>query len=181
MNTSTTKSIAGLVSCLAILVAPAVGADEAKRGGSIVVSYKDDIATLDPAIGYDWQNPSMMQLIADGLMGYKMGTTELVPDLAESYTISADGLTYTFKLRTGVKFHNGRELMSADVKYTFERLVNPATQSPGQGYYAAIEGFDEMVSGAADGLSGVSTPDDHTRLRQYLRKYGGPDPTKSRP
>ena len=67
----------------------------------MVVSYKDDIATLDSAIGYDWQNPSMMQLIADGLMGYKMGTTELVPDLAESYTISADGLTYTFKLRPG--------------------------------------------------------------------------------
>ena len=169
MNTSTTRSVAGLVCCLAILVAPAAGADEAKRGGSMVVSYKDDIATLDPAIGYDWQNPSMMQQIADGLMGYKMGTTELVPDLAESYTISADGLTYTFKLRTGVKFHNGRELTSADVKYTFERLVNPATQSPGQGYYAVIEGFDEMVSGATDGLSGVSTPDDHTVVIKLVR------------
>ena len=56
MNTSTTRSVAGLVCCLAILVAPAVGADEAKRGGSMVVSYKDDIATLDSAIGYDWQN-----------------------------------------------------------------------------------------------------------------------------
>ncbi len=83
-------------------------ADEPARGGSIVVTYQDDIATLDPAIGYDWRNPSMMQLIAEGLMGYKAGTTELVPDLAESFTISDDGLTYTFKLRDGVKFHNGR-------------------------------------------------------------------------
>ena len=162
MKSSPIGAIVGLVISAAILVLPAVAAEHAERGGSIVVSYKDDIATLDSAIGYDWQNPSMMQLIADGLMGYKMGTTELVPDLAESFTISEDGLVYTFNLRQGVKFHNGRELTSSDVKYTFERLVNPATQSPGQGYYAVIEGFDEMVSGAADGLSGVSTPDDYT-------------------
>ena len=164
-----TVELSGLILSVAVLVSPVAAADEAKRGGSIVVSYKDDIATLDPAIGYDWQNPSMMQLIADGLMGYKMGTTELVPDLAESFTISEDGLTYAFKLREGVKFHNGRELTSADVKYTFERLVDPATQSPGQGYYAVIEGFDEMVSGAASGLSGVSTPDDYNVIIQLTR------------
>lgn len=162
-------TIIGVILSSAVLVSPALAAAEAAQGGSIVVSYKDDIATLDPAIGYDWQNPSMMQLIADGLMGYKMGTTELVPDLAESYTISEDGLTYTFKLREGVKFHNGRELTSADVKYTFERLVNPATQSPGQGYYAVIEGFDAMVSGEADGLSGVTTPDEHTVVIKLTR------------
>jgi ABC-type transport system substrate-binding protein len=139
----------------------ALAADPA-RGGTIIVTYQDDIATLDPAIGYDWQNPAMMQLIGDGLMGYKAGTTELTPDLAESFTISDDGLTYTFKLRPGVTFHNGRELTAADVKYTLERLVDPATQSPGQGYYAVIEGFDEMVAGEADGLSGVTTPDERT-------------------
>jgi ABC-type transport system substrate-binding protein len=95
----------------------ALAADPA-RGGTIIVTYQDDIATLDPAIGYDWQNPAMMQLIGDGLMGYKAGTTEQTPDLAESFTISDDGLTYTFKLRPGVTFHNGRELTAADVKYT---------------------------------------------------------------
>jgi ABC-type transport system substrate-binding protein len=146
-----------------------LAADAPARGGSIVVTYQDDIATLDPAIGYDWQNPSMMQLIADGLMGYKAGTTELVPDLAESFAISEDGLTYTFKLRDGVKFHNGRELTAADVKYTLERLVDPATQSPGQGYYAVIEGFDAMVAGEADALSGVTTPDERTVVIELSR------------
>ena len=158
----TTAACARWAAPTAAMPSVALAADAPARGGSIIVTYQDDIATLDPAIGYDWQNPSMMQLIADGLMGYKAGTTELVPDLAESFTISEDGLTYTFKLREGVKFHNGRELTAADVKYTLERLVDPATQSPGQGYYAVIEGFDEMVAGAADGLSGVTTPDDHT-------------------
>jgi ABC-type dipeptide transport system, periplasmic component len=54
-----------------------------------------------------------------------------MPDLAESYTISDDGLTYTFKLRPNLKFHNGRAVTSADVKYSIERAVNPKTQCPG--------------------------------------------------
>ncbi|HSS98335.1 MAG TPA: ABC transporter substrate-binding protein, partial [Terriglobales bacterium] len=81
------------------------------------------MATLDPAIGYDWQNWSIIKSIFSGLMDYKPGTTELMPDLAESFTISDDGLTYTFKLRPNLKFHNGRAVTSADVKYSIERAV----------------------------------------------------------
>ena len=69
---------------------------------SMVVSYKDDVSTLDPAIGYDWQNWSMIKSLFDGLMDYEPGTTNLTPDLAESYSVSDDGLTYTFNLRKGV-------------------------------------------------------------------------------
>ena len=74
---------------------------QVRQGGEMVVTYKDDISTFDPAIGYDWQNWSMIKSLFDGLMDYKPGTTELIPDLAESYTISEDGLVYTFKLRKG--------------------------------------------------------------------------------
>ena len=69
-------------------------ADE-KTGGDIVVTYQNDVATLDPAIGYDWQNWSMIKSLFDGLMDYRPGTTELVNDLAESYAISEDGKVYT--------------------------------------------------------------------------------------
>jgi peptide/nickel transport system substrate-binding protein/oligopeptide transport system substrate-binding protein len=133
-----------------------------QQGGAMVVTYKDDISTFDPAIGYDWQNWSMIKSLFDGLMDYKPGTTELIPDLAESYTISEDGLTYDFKLRKGVKFHNGRELVASDVKYSIERSVNPETQSPGQGFFWQIKGFDEMASGGAKELTGITTPDDYT-------------------
>ncbi|MDH3475260.1 MAG: ABC transporter substrate-binding protein [Rhodospirillales bacterium] len=154
----------------AVLVHTAPGlAQEAKPGGSMVVTYKDDISTFDPAIGYDWQNWSMIKSLFDGLMDYKPGTTELMPDLAESYTVSEDGLVYTFNLRKGVKFHNGRELTSADIKYSFERAVNPETQSPGQGFFAAIKGFDEMASGAAKELTGITTPDDGTVVIELSR------------
>ena len=47
----------------------------AKQGGAITITYKDDVATLDPAIGYDWQNWSMIKSLFDGLMDYEPGTT----------------------------------------------------------------------------------------------------------
>ena len=128
----------------------------AKPGGSITVTYKDDVATLDPAIGYDWQNWSMIKSLFDGLMDYVPGTTTLRPGLAESYALSEDGLTYTFKLRAGVKFHNGREMTADDVKYSLDRVTNPATTSPGAGFFASIAGFDAAGDG---GLSGVEVVD----------------------
>ena len=128
----------------------------AQAGGDIVITYKDDVSTLDPAIGYDWQNWSMIKSLFDGLMDYKPGTTELMPDLAESYEISPDGKTFTFKLRDGVNFANGREVTADDVKYSIERVVDPATQSPGAGFFGSIDGYDEMSSGAADSLSGIT-------------------------
>jgi peptide/nickel transport system substrate-binding protein len=143
------------------LPAPAFS-QEIKQGGSMTVTYKDDVSTLDPAIGYDWQNWSMIKSLFDGLMDYEPGTTTLKPDLAESYEISPDGQTFTFKLRQGVKFHNGRELTAEDVKYSIERVVNPATQSPGAGFFGSIKGFEEASAGKADSLSGITVVDPYT-------------------
>ncbi len=134
----------------------------AKPGGSITVTYKDDVATLDPAIGYDWQNWSMIKSLYDSLMDYVPGTTTLRAGLAESYMISDDGLVYTFKLRPGVKFSNGREMVAEDVAYSLNRVTLPATQSPGAGFFASIAGFDTMSDGSATTLSGVKVIDPAT-------------------
>ncbi|HVI89540.1 MAG TPA: ABC transporter substrate-binding protein [Dongiaceae bacterium] len=144
----------------------AAKADEPKQGGAMIVTFHDDIPTLDPAIGYDWKNWSMIKSVFDGLLDYKPGTTEIVPDLAESYNISDDGLTYTFKLHHGVKFQNGRELKAADIKYSIERAVNPKTQSPGASYFGSIKGYDDVSGGKATDLSGITTPDDYTVVVQ---------------
>lgn len=148
--------------CTAALMGNPALADDIKQGGEMTVTYKDDVSTLDPAIGYDWQNWSMIKSLFDGLMDYVPGTTELRPDLAESYEISEDGKIFTFKLRKGVKFHNGRELTAQDVKYSIERVVNPATQSPGAGFFATIKGVEEASAGKGGELSGITVQDPHT-------------------
>src|SRR5262249_20840693 len=105
---------------LAVLAATPVPllAQTPKQGRAAAITFNNDFTTLDPQVGYDLQNYVAMRGIFDRLMDYRPGTVELVPSLAESYTISDDGKTYTFKLRDGVKFHNGRPLTSADVKYS---------------------------------------------------------------
>jgi ABC-type transport system substrate-binding protein len=145
-----------------VAAAPYALAQAPKQGGAAVVTFNNDLTTLDPQVGYDWQNWSVIKSIFDGLMDYKPGTTELEPDLAESYTVSDDGLTYTFKLKEGLKFHNGRAVTSADVKYSLERATNPSTQSPGGGYFSMIKGYDDIAGGKATELSGIATPDDRT-------------------
>src|SRR5215468_10246935 len=158
-----TASVAALLWAAPLAPIPsAAWADDIKQGGAMVVTFKDDISTLDPAIGYDWKNWSMIKSVFDGLLDYKPGTTEIIPDLAEKYEVSADGLTYTFHLRHGVKFHNGREMKAADVKYSLERTCNPDTQSPGATYYASLAGFDDFQAGKAKELTGVQVADDYT-------------------
>lgn len=148
------KTLLAAASVLALGLATPLGAmaETVKQGGSMIVTYKDDVSTLDPAIGYDWQNWSMIKSLFDGLMDYEPGTTNLRKEIAEDYTISEDGKTFVFTLRKGVKFHNGRELTADDVKYSIERVVNPATQSPGAGFFGSIAGFEEASAGKADHL-----------------------------
>ncbi len=160
-------SLLRISTLLAPLIATTLGglpaaADEIKQGGQMIVTYKDDVSTLDPAIGYDWQNWSIIKSLFNGLMDYKPGTTELVPDLAASYEMTPDGLTYIFKLQPGVKFHNGRAVTADDVKWSIERAVRPATQSPGQGFFSMIAGYDEVAGGKAETLSGITAVDPQT-------------------
>jgi ABC-type transport system substrate-binding protein len=131
-------------------------------GGEIVVAYKDDLATLDPAIGYDWTNWPAIKMVFDGLLGYDSGTTLQPSIAAEMPTVSDDGLTYTFKIRPGVKFSNGREVTADDVVYTITRVLDPATASPGAGFYVGIKGAQEFIDGSATSVEGVKAVDPQT-------------------
>src|SRR4051812_16474225 len=150
------------VGVFALLAAAPTLSDDIKQGGEMTVAFKDVMSTLDPAIGYDWQNWSIIKSLYSRLMDYEPGTTNLRPDLAESFDVSPDGLIYTFKLRKGVKFHNGRELTADDVIFSLDRTANPQTQSPGAGFYHSIKGYDDVSGDKAEHLAGVTAVDPST-------------------
>lgn len=142
--------------------AAAAPAGEPQRGGTMIIAYKDDLATLDPAIGYDWTNWPAEKMVFDALLDYD-DTTTIVPQLAaEMPQVSADASVYTFKLRRGVKFHNGRELKADDVAYSITRVLNPETKSPGAGFFMGIKGAQEFADGQAESVAGIRVIDDYT-------------------
>lgn len=88
---------------------------------------------------------------------------QIVPDLAETWAISPDGLTYTFHLRPDLQFASGRALTAQDVKDSWERAADPATSSLTAGYVlGSIQGAAEKLAGSAPTLSGVQPLDDRT-------------------
>ncbi len=90
------------------------------------VAAQDDLINLDPAKTTQAGDRNLSENIFSGLVKFKPGTADPGPDLAESWTISNDGLVYTFNLRKGVKFHrNYGELTADDVKFSFDRHFDP--------------------------------------------------------
>jgi len=90
---------------------------------SLVYGTTEKATDMDPASAYDFHTWEIFQNISTGLLAYKPGTTELVPALAESYTVNAKGDEYTFKLRGGVQFTDGSALDAAAVKWTIDRVI----------------------------------------------------------
>lgn len=120
---------------------------EIKEGGSIVVGLPGDMVLADPSLMSD-SNSFYIQLnVIEGLLGIKAGTlSDIEPVLAESVPEpSADGLTYTFKLRTGIKFHDGTDFNADAVVYNYERQKNaPAELRDAYNYYfGAVFGWAE--------------------------------------
>jgi peptide/nickel transport system substrate-binding protein len=121
--------------------APAAAAGTPKKGGILVVGATDEAADLDP----HWQNALARQQRTQNIYSYLVQADKdlrIQPDLAEKWELSPDGKTYTFSLRKGVKFHNGRELTSEDVKYSIERIRDPNKASQGKALMASIDGVD---------------------------------------
>lgn len=118
--------------------------------------------TLDPQCTTEFYQVAMN--IFNRLVEVKAnddGTSEIVPSLADSWEISPDGLTYTFKLHQGVKFSNGADLTSDDVLYTFTRLLTYSDSQNGD-IVSQILGADELKAGTATTLAGFKAIDDNT-------------------
>jgi peptide/nickel transport system substrate-binding protein len=106
-----------------------------RRGGVLKAAFSADPAGFDPVRGPSGMSHVVIEQVYSTLMALDPDAKPY-PELAESYTVSSDGLAYTFRLRRGVRFHNGDELTSADVKFTFDRLRAP---NSGYSYGAQVE------------------------------------------
>lgn len=137
--------------CLLVLAACS-GDDETSGEKSsskkeLIVAADQDPVGLDPHITPAASSVRIYSLIYERLINMD-SEMQLVPGLAEKWEVSDDGKTITFTLRKDVKFHNGRELTSEDVKYSFERILNPDTGSTVASYFASV--------------NAIETPDENT-------------------
>jgi peptide/nickel transport system substrate-binding protein len=113
------------------LVAAAPSFAQTPKDTVVMAKQIDDIISLDPAEAFEFSGVEAITNIYDKLIGVDIkNNNALIGDLAVSWTVSPDSLTYTFKLRPGVKFHSGNPLTAADVVYSFQRAVT-LNKSPG--------------------------------------------------
>ncbi|MBX7111194.1 MAG: hypothetical protein K1X87_05020, partial [Dehalococcoidia bacterium] len=137
------------------------GSTTAATSGNLRLGGSDPIS-LDPAIAGDAGSATYIVEIFSGLMTLNPNL-EIVPDLAESFDVSADGKVYTFKLRDNAFFHNGRQVKASDVKCSMERAASRELgSSTAAAYLNDIVGAKERMAGAAKDISGIEVIDDRT-------------------
>lgn len=120
-----------------------------------------DPMTLDPAHITDTVSDSVARRIYNQLVRFAPDLS-IIDDLAESHTISPDGLEYKFILRKGVKFHNGRELTADDVAYTYRRLLDPATNAERANLLYYVKGAKDFHESKIKDIPGIVVVDPTT-------------------
>ena len=133
-----------------------------QMGGVVTSFVSSDPKNFDPAAIAGWDQGVIAPNLLEGLFRLSPDGREIEPAIAESFEVSDDGKTWTFNLRTGAKFHNGREITADDFKYSFERVLNPETRSPKAWMLSIVVGAQEFQDGAAGEVSGIRVIDART-------------------
>jgi peptide/nickel transport system substrate-binding protein len=154
-----------LIVTLALLMGlSASSAFAARSGGTLnfMAPYGGDLFGLDPHKSTRYQDFLVGMNIHRTLFKWDPEKSEPVPELAESVTVSDDGLVYTFKLRPNIKFHNGRRLIADDVIWSYNRIAGMKPASPNLDQVKPFKGTREVVEGKATTISGLKKIDDLT-------------------
>ena len=121
-----------------------------------------DPPTLDPHLVTDTTSAGLVVELFSGLVALNTDL-QLVPDIAERWDISEDGMVYTFYLRDNAKFHDGKPITAGDFKWSIERSANPDTASPvADTYLSDIIGLEAVLEGETTDISGIKVVDEHT-------------------
>jgi peptide/nickel transport system substrate-binding protein/oligopeptide transport system substrate-binding protein len=159
---------------IALLIIPASGClrtDDDRLPGYLYLRLNSNPTTLDPALITDVQGGGIAAKLFNGLVRFNENL-DIVPDIARSWSLSPDQLTYTFRLRRDVRFSNGRKVTARDFRYSFERVLTPKTKAPLTWVLDKIEGADDFISGRASGLSGIRVVNDQTLVLKLEKPFG---------
>jgi len=126
-----------------------------RRGGMLTSASFGDIRTLDPANVADGLVVQPIEAMFAGLIDYDL-EGKIVPDLADHWTVSEDGMTFRFVLREGAHFHDGDEVTAEDVKRSAERALHPSAPNPYSSAFASLAGYDAFVAKKADHIDGIT-------------------------
>jgi len=156
-----TASICFILAMVGILATLPGGTAQKVVGGTFRGYLTSEPSNLDPARGVDVNEGNVQAKIYDALVKYdeKM---DLVGNLAESWNISDEGRTYTFKLRSGVKFHDGQPFTAKDVVFTLDRVLDPKVHSPRTWVLEKILGAKERAEGKSAIVTGIEVLDELT-------------------
>src|SRR5438045_538390 len=137
----------GIALAVVLALAAISPADSAPPRDTMVIGLVAEPVTMDPPQITDLNSTRVAKRIFEGLVAQELGSYKLVPGLAQSWDISKDGLTYTFKLRPNVKFHDGTPFNAEAVKFVFERQLNDKGPYYATGTYPYVKGFLGNVAG----------------------------------
>jgi len=154
-----------LILTLVLLFGLSASAAVAVRSGgtlNTMAPYGGDVFSLDLHNSTRYQDWLVGINIHRSLYKWDTEKNVPVPDLAESVTVSEDGLVYTYKLRPNIKFHNGRQLVTDDVIWSYMRIATMKPDSPQLRYIKSIKGVDAANEGKAETISGLKKIDDLT-------------------
>lgn len=157
-----------------LLLTLLAGCSPAPPPNELRTAHPGDFLSFDPALAYDMTTIDYARLIHHSLLDYDDTGTRLVPVLAEAVPeVSGDGTVYTFRVRAGVRYSTGRELVASDFVFAINRVLQPQTKSPWSQYFRNVLGADDVSDGRSATARGLTAPDRRT-LRIELSK---PDAT----
>ena len=169
-----------IILALSVLVAACAGAAPADTGGGEAMTEEEpaaEEAASGPQYGgtlrlllsetsptyYSWEVSIAFDAVdANTMTKLVPSTGEIVGDLAESWDISDDGLTYTFHIHQNVRWHDGEALTAEDIAWSYNTVTDPEAQSIWGQKLSDVVGFDAYQAGEIDTLEGVQVVDDHT-------------------
>lgn len=180
------RSVLVLLTLLAagVVAAPmdVLGQETPRRGGVLLAVIGSDAPSLDPHQESTFANLQMVAPLYSTLLQLDpYSYPKVIGDVASEWKVSGDGLTYTFKIRPGIKFHDGSPLTAVDVKATYDKIVSPpeGVRSVRKIHYAAIERVDAPDAGtvvfklkhpSASLLDNLASPWNVIYPKKYLEK-----------